>query len=404
MSTSHFLALCINAALFLSAFFLFAICLFFLIECIAALFETTDIADKVNWQDTKVTVLVPAHNEEVVIGSTLEKLTPALKKQDRLVVVADNCNDATAEIARSMGATVIERHDIKRKGKGYALDYGLQFIESDPPDVLVIIDADCIVYEDAIAQLTQRAIALMRPIQATYLMIRPKNSQSSKDFISQFSIIVKNLVRPRGTARLGLPCSLLGTGMAFPWSIIRTCDLANDHLVEDLKLGLDLTIAGHTPVFCQQAKVTGYLPQQLEAAKSQRTRWEHGHFQNMQTYVPILLKEAVKQKRFDLLVSVLDLCVPPLALLVVIWLLLMTVSLLFAIFTTSWIPAAIVATAGFCFLMAILIAWAKFARQDLPIRELLSIPFYVFWKIPVYLQFLVKPQSGWVRTERDKMS
>jgi cellulose synthase/poly-beta-1,6-N-acetylglucosamine synthase-like glycosyltransferase len=116
---------------------------------------------------------------EVVIGSTLEKLTPALKKQDRLLVVADNCNDATAEIARARGATVIERHDIERKGKGYALDYGLQFIESDPPDVVVIIDADCTVYEDA--------IALMQPIQATYLMIRPKNSQSSKDFVSQFS-------------------------------------------------------------------------------------------------------------------------------------------------------------------------------------------------------------------------
>ena len=404
MSTSHFVALCINAALSLSAFLLFVICLFFLIECIAALFETADAADKVNWQDSKVTVLVPAHNEEVVIRSTLEKLTPALKKQDRLVVIADNCNDATAEIARSMGATVIERHDIERKGKGYALDYGLQFIESDPPDVVVIIDADCTVYEDAIAQLTQRAIALMQPIQASYLMIRPKNSHSSKDFVSQFSIIVKNLVRTRGTARLGLPCSLLGTGMAFPWSVIRACDLANDHLVEDLKLGLDLSIAGYNPVFCQEAKVTGYLPQQLQAAKSQRTRWEHGHFQNMQTYVPILLKEAVKQKRFDLLLSILHLCVPPLALLVVIWLALMTVSLLFAIFTTSWIPAAIVATAGFCFLMAIVIAWAKFARQDLPIQELLSIPFYVFWKIPVYLQFLVKPQNGWVRTERDKMS
>jgi cellulose synthase/poly-beta-1,6-N-acetylglucosamine synthase-like glycosyltransferase len=404
MSVSHLLALCINAALTLSALFLFVICLFFLIECIAALFETADVADKDNWQDTKVTVLVPAHNEEVVIGSTLEKLTPALKKQDRLVVVADNCHDATAEIARTMGATVIERHDIQRKGKGYALDYGLQFIESDPPDVVVIIDADCTVYEDAIAQLTQHAIALMRPIQATYLMVRPKNSQSSKDFVSQFSIIVKNLVRPRGTAYLGLPCSLLGTGMAFPWSIIRTCDLANDQLVEDLKLGLDLTIAGHAPVFCQEAKVTGYLPQQLEAAKSQRTRWEHGHFQNMQTYVPILLKEAVKQKRFDLLLSVLDLCVPPLALLVVIWLLLMIVSLAFVNFTTSWIPAAIVAIAGFCFLMAILIAWGKFARQELPIDKLLTIPFYVFWKIPVYLQFLVKPQSGWVRTERDKIS
>jgi cellulose synthase/poly-beta-1,6-N-acetylglucosamine synthase-like glycosyltransferase len=406
MSVSQFVASCINVVLLVSASGLFIVCLSFLIECTAALFPkaSTSEADRKDAKDTKVTVLVPAHNEEIVIGSTLKKLIPALKEQDRLVVIADNCSDATAQIARTMGATVIERQNLEQRGKGYALDYGLQFIESDPPDVVVIVDADCTVYPGAIEQLSQCAIATQRPVQATYLMLRPKNSQSSKDFVSQFSNIVRNLARPRGLARLGLPCPLLGTGMAFPWSVIRSASLANGHLLEDLKLGLDLTIAGHTPVFCPEAKVTGYLPQQLQAARSQRTRWEHGHLQIIQTYVPTLLKEAVYQKRFDLLVSILDLCVPPLSLLVVLWLGLMAVTLLFAVLGVSWIPAAIVATAGLCFLVAIMTAWAKFARQDLPLLQLLSVPFYVLWKIPVYLKFLVKPQSAWVRTQRDSVN
>ncbi|MBW4634652.1 MAG: glycosyltransferase family 2 protein [Iphinoe sp. HA4291-MV1] len=411
MSISQFMALCTDVVLLIGASGLFIVCLFFLIECTAALLAMTSSPNRSHCQDTKVTVLVPAHNEEIVIGSTIEKLLPALRRQDCLVVIADNCSDATAEIARAKGAMVIERHDLERKGKGYAIDYGLQFIESDPPDVVVIVDADCTVDESAIEQLQECALAKLsegiatgRPVQATYLMVRPKNSQSSKDVVSQFSNIVRNLVRPRGLARLGQSCPLLGTGMAFPWSVIRSVNVANGHLLEDLKLGLDLTIAGHRPVFCPEAKVTGYLPQQSQAAKSQKTRWEHGHLQIMQTYIPILLKEAVYQKRFDLLVSVLDLCVPPLSLLVVIWLVLMAVTLLFAVLGVSSIPAAIVATAGLCFLIAILIAWTKFARKDLPLHELLTVPFYVLWKIPVYLKFLVKPQNVWIRTERDKIS
>ncbi|NJM70249.1 MAG: glycosyltransferase [Scytonema sp. RU_4_4] len=403
MSMSQFVALCTDVVL-VGASGLFIVCLFFLIECTAAMFPITSSLNRGHSQDAKVTVLVPAHNEEIVIGSTLEKLIPALKSQDRLVVIADNCSDATAEIARAKGATVIERQNLDQRGKGYALDYGLQFLESDPPDVVVIIDADCTVSENAIEQLSQCAIAFNSPVQATYLMSRPKNSQSSKDFVSQFSNIVRNLVRPYGLARLGQSCPLLGTGMAFPWTVIRSVNVANGHLLEDLKLGLDLTIVGHKPIFYPEAKVTGYFPQQQHAAKNQRTRWEHGHLQIMQTYVPILLQQAVSQKRFDLLVSVLDLCIPPLSLLVVVWLVLMTVSLVFGILGTSLMPAVVVTTAGLCFLIAILTAWAKFARKDLPLRELLTVPVYILWKIPVYLKFLVKPQSVWLRTERDSVN
>ncbi|BAZ67766.1 hypothetical protein NIES4106_25230 [Fischerella sp. NIES-4106] len=403
MSISQLLPLLTHVVLLISTSILLIICLFFLIECTAALLAIASSHRTDQWQNTKVTVLVPAHNEEVVIRDTLEKLICALKPQDRLIVIADNCHDATAEIARSVGATVIERQDSIYKGKGYALDYGLRFIESEPPDVVVIIDADCTAYPGAIAQLSECAIKSNRPVQATYLMLIPKNSHSSKDLISQFSITIKNLVRPLGSSRLGMPCLLYGTGMAFPWSVIRSVNLASGHIVEDLKLGLDLTIAGHKPLFCPEAKVTGYLPQQLQAAKSQRTRWEHGLLQTMYTYVPLLLKEAIYQKRLDLLVTALDLCVPPLSLLVMIWSVLMILSLTFGTLLGAWIPAMIVVFSGFCFLLSIVLSWSNFAHQDLPIRQIITIPFYVLWKIPIYLKFIFLPEKIWVRTERDKV-
>lgn len=76
------------------------VCLFFLIECIAAVLIKPFPVYEGKWQNTKITVLVPAHNEEISIASTLEQITPALKQQDDLVVVADNCSDRTASIVR----------------------------------------------------------------------------------------------------------------------------------------------------------------------------------------------------------------------------------------------------------------------------------------------------------------
>ncbi|PSB19335.1 glycosyl transferase [Phormidesmis priestleyi ULC007] len=403
MSMSQLLILGVDTVLYVGAFGILFLSLILLTECIAALFPTSLPTDQCLWQDTRVVVLVPAHNEAMGIRSTLVGLLAILKKQDRLVVIADNCSDATAEVARAAGAIVIERQDLTRIGKGYALDYGLRFTETDPPDVVVIVDADCQVEPKAIETLTQRALATGRPMQATYLMEQP-SSASPKHSISAFAFKVKNLVRPSGLGRLGLPCLLTGTGMAFPWSVIGSVDLASSHIVEDMKLGLDLTIAGYAPVFCSDANVTGRLPQHDQAAETQRTRWEHGHLQSILTYVPVLLKAALQKRRFDLLALALDLCVPPLSLLVVLWIGFSLSALVATCFGASWIPTGLLAITGLVLISAIFAAWAKFGRADLPLRELLAIPFYILWKVPLYFNFLIRPQKTWVRTERDQVN
>jgi cellulose synthase/poly-beta-1,6-N-acetylglucosamine synthase-like glycosyltransferase len=231
-------------------------------------------------------------------------------------------------------------------------------------------------------------------------MAKP-NNPTPKDAISAFAFKVKNLVRSRGMAKLGLPCLLSGTGMAFPWGVIRAVDLASGDIVEDMKLGLNLNLAGHTPLYCPEARVIGSLPQNTLAATTQRTRWEHGHLHTISTHVPILLSAAIRQRRIDLLLVALDLCIPPLSLLVVIWIGLLVTSLLIAIFSGFWIPVMITSAAGVALMSAIFIAWWKFSRDDLPLTQLLSIPIYILWKIPLYLKFFVQPQKAWIRTERD---
>jgi cellulose synthase/poly-beta-1,6-N-acetylglucosamine synthase-like glycosyltransferase len=370
------------------------------IECVAALFPPrrgSNPSEQI--AQPKIAVLVPAHNEALGIQPVLQQLVAQLQPQDRLVVIADNCIDDTAAIARSTGAIVLERQDNQRRGKGYALDYGLQFLAADPPDVVIVVDADCAVESGALTRLAETAIRSGRPVQSLYLMERPAKPQP-KDAVSALAFLVKNRVRPQGLHQFGFPGILAGTGMAFPWSVIRSVSLASGNIVEDMQLSMDLAIAGYPTLFCADARVTGLLPQQEQAAKSQRTRWEHGHLQTMRTQIPSLLRAAIQQKRLDLLAIALDLCIPPLSLLIMIWVT-ATVVCSAGILLGIWLPLVIILLAGLLIFTAVLAAWFKFGRVDLPASTLLAVPLYILWKIPLYFAFLVKPQTKWVRTERD---
>lgn len=416
MLIQHLFLKIIEILLFLFAIGLFVPVFVLFVECIAALLprQQTDLSFALVTRP-RVDILVPAHNEAAGINATLQSLLPQLLGQDRLIVIADNCDDETATIARQKGVTVIERQEPECRGKGYALDYGLQFIATTPPDVVVMVDADCIVEPDTIDKLTYFCAATACPVQAVYLLEQPLNP-SPKDLVSAFAFTVKNLVRPQGLARLGKPCLLTGTGMAFPWSVIHKASLSTGDIVEDMKLGIDLAIAGHPPKYCFDARVTGILPQQAHAAKSQRTRWEHGHLQTLLHQVPRLVRESFNQKRFDevqagssdhrwsnlnLLALALDLCVPPLSLLVMMWLAAMGVTLLALALGAVFMPISLLTIEGLLILISIFVAWAKYGRDTLPLLTLLTVPLYILSKIPLYLAFLIQPETKWIRTERD---
>lgn len=401
MSSELLVILLIQFVLVTLAFALMIPTTVLLLECLAALIlPFRSRMSNVDWSQIQVAVLVPAHNEAAVIQLTLNNLIAQLKPCDRVVVIADNCEDETAVLARSRGAIVIERHDLAHQGKGYALDFGLRYLQNDPPEVVVMVDADCELSTGTLATLVTQTLMTGLPTQATYLL-EPPLQPSPKDLISAFAFKVKNLVRPMGLSRLGLPCLLTGTGMAFPWNVLQSIDLASGHIVEDMKLGIDLAIAGYPPQFCADALVISRLPQDQQVAKGQRTRWEHGHLQVMQQFIPNLFHAAIKQRRLDLIGMTLDLCIPPLALLAISYLMTAILSLVVAWLTASWLSLLPVAVAGLFLFTAILITWAGFGRSELPLLTLLAVPVYVLWKVPLYLKFVLRPLNTWNSTQRD---
>src|SRR4029078_5445080 len=137
------------------AFLLAIPAMVFALEVIAALiFPSRKISGESNGvRRQSVVILVPAHDESTGIEKTLRDLDAQLGPRDRVLVVADNCSDDTAAVARTAGAEVIERHDPTKRGKGYALEFGLNYLKQNPPAAVVIIDADCRIAHGSIDRL-----------------------------------------------------------------------------------------------------------------------------------------------------------------------------------------------------------------------------------------------------------
>lgn len=347
----------------------------------------------------KIAVLVPAHNEGAGLIPTLNDLKAQLLPGDRLLVVADNCSDNTAEIAAAAGAEVVVRSDETKKGKSHALEFGMRHLASDPPEVLLIVDADCRVHRGTVAALVDTCARTGHPAQALDLMLaggRP----SSRQLIATFAWRVKNWVRPLGLRCLGQPCQLMGTGMAFPWDVIPV-SIADD-LVEDVRLGLDLAAAGRAPVFCPAALVTSEFPSSAIAVDAQRRRWEHGHLRTIVSIVPKMLGLAIAGRNSALLVLALDLLVPPIALLALA-------------VAASWLVCAVGAVVGLSpwllllstvnmafFFTAILLAWLDFGRDILPLRSVGATALYALSKLGLYRDFAGgRISKQWIRTDRN---
>src|SRR5438874_4517980 len=225
----------------------------FCLEVLVALLPRRRAELPVLSENARVAVLIPAHDEAAVIGATLRTLVPTMPGAGRVLVVADNCSDTTATIARQCGAEVIERHDATRRGKGFALDFGIRHLANDPPDCVVFLDADCRVGSDAVRLLSAGAIAMGRPVQGLNLC-DPDPNGSPLQMISGLAFRFKNLIRTIGLSRLAGLNHLSGTGMALTWQLTARLELANGNVVEDMQLGIDLASAGTPASFLPEAR------------------------------------------------------------------------------------------------------------------------------------------------------
>ena len=348
-----------------------------------------------------VAVLIPAHNEAAGIATTLRSVQAQLRSSDCVLVVADNCDDDTAAAARRAGAQVIERSDRVQRGKGFALDFGVRHLAAQPPTVVLVVDADCLLDDGAVDALVGLCIASGRPVQALYDMNAPVGA-GLRARVSAFAWRVRNDVRPSGWWRIGAPCQLMGTGMAFPWPLLRDAPLASGNIVEDVQLGVDLALRGAAPLFAPHARVSSEFPAADDAAAAQRRRWEHGNLSVMLVQAPRLLLAGLRDFKVGLLAMAADLMVPPLALLAQLQLGAVALGAVVLWLGAGTGPLMIGGTAVIVLAASIVAAWHLRGRSVIGLSELLvTAPAYALRKVPMYLAFLWRRESTWVRAKRD---
>ena len=352
---------------------------------------------------TRTTIIIPAHNEEAVIEDTLSTLTASLTADEKVVVVADNCTDSTATIAKRFGCQILERFDTENRGKGFALSYGLKHLERDPPDVVIILDADCQVEPDAISVLANEIRNTGHPVQGAYLLRLPDGADP-KFKISEFAIYIKNYIRPLGLSKIGGSVPITGSGFGAPFSLLKDVDLASGEIVEDMKLGNDLALMGFRTLFCRDARVNSELPIDNKVAQGQRKRWEHGHISILTRYVPKLSLSALRKLSPSLLFTAIDLAILPLTFLMTVNCLMIAALLVVAVLTNYWLAFAYLLLVQALILLGLIYANGSACPRLLRLSDLVHIAYFCASKIGVYTSLMTGKRSGWVKTRRDSKS
>jgi 1,2-diacylglycerol 3-beta-glucosyltransferase len=346
-----------------------------------------------------VVVLVPAHDEEGHVEETVQSLLatdydPALR---RVVVVADNCSDATADRARRAGAEVWERINPGRRGKGAALAWAVGRLTDEPGwETVVVVDADTRVDPGLLRALNDRMAAGAEVVQSEQRVANPADTVVSR--LAEASFAVQSVLRQRGRAALGAAAKLQGNGMAFSRAVIERHEWTSDALTEDIDAWLTLLRRGVRPRFEPRARVAGLMPTTLAAARVQRARWEAGRLQLVRRHLSGGLREAAARRDLVLLEAVVsELVFPPLAILAAA---IGAAGIARALATGR--PGSAPAQAGVLATHAL--AGLVVSRASPKTYAALALaPAVVAWKVALKLELaLGRGPTGWSRTPRPK--
>jgi cellulose synthase/poly-beta-1,6-N-acetylglucosamine synthase-like glycosyltransferase len=286
-------------------------------------------------------VIVPAHEEELVIGRLLASIN-ALDYPRNLLevhVIADHCSDQTAAIARRLGATVHERRDPAPRGKSQALRWMVHSLLAGQAgaaiDAFVVLDADSIVSRNFLRAMDRRVRAGELLIQSLVRIDDP-----GSDSVAQLRALAYTFIshlRPLGRSALRLSVGLRGNGMCIARACAAQVPWNSESLAEDYDLHARLLAAGFRVTFAPEASVRTQLPQSRAVARTQTERWERGRLDAMRQQVPALLGHGLRRLSWRSIDGAIELLIPPFSVLAFLMLALFGLSLLSP---SGWWPKA----------------------------------------------------------------
>jgi glycosyltransferase involved in cell wall biosynthesis len=354
-------------------------------------------------KDLRFDIIVPAHDEAASIAGVVENLLDVdwPKDQFRVLVVADNCQDATATKARQAGARVIERNDPQSRGKGYALQLGFGIsLAQRYADAIVVVDADSRASRNLLRAFAAALSGGATVAQAFHGVLHPNQNRRNRLMAIAYSAFHK--VRSRGRERLALSCGIRGNGWCISRHTLQAVVYEAHGLAEDIEYGLRLGIAGVRVTYVDDAQVLSSMDTDLAGVASQRNRWEQGRSALPGIFARSLLSPfpgRTRALRRDLGV---DLLVPPLATIGLSLVLLTLVgvaadrALPNSIFPTVFLSLG--AVSSLALLLHIGRAWQLSGTGRRGLLDLAAAPRFALWKLA--LRFRPARDTSWVRTHR----
>jgi cellulose synthase/poly-beta-1,6-N-acetylglucosamine synthase-like glycosyltransferase len=364
----------------------------------AALLKRGEPPPQTGHAQRRFAILVPAHDEASVIERLLRTLRAQRYPRERfdVFVVADNCTDATAALARGAGALVHERHEPQLRAKGHALRWLLERVrERGAYDAYVVFDADSEVAPDFLLRMDARLAAGSLVIQSHYRVLNSEASAMSA--LRQAALASLHYLRPLGRAALGLSCGLKGNGMCFDASTLDRYGWTSVGLAEDVELHLELVRRGVRVDFAPEAVVRADMPLTLGETWSQNVRWEAGRLATVRRRALPLLYAGAIRRNAVLVDAAAEQLIPPLSVAVSAGLL---ATLLAIAGGNPYVAGlALCGTGGIA--LHIFVGLAAVRAPFAVYRALLVAPVYVGWKLMLYARAMTAPASHeWIRTTR----
>jgi hypothetical protein len=351
--------------------------------------------------ETSFAVLIPAHNEEALLGTLLASLNEQRYPHHlyTVCVVADNCTDATAEVARAAGAVVFERSDTSKRGKGYALSWLLEQMTSRgmQPDAYVVFDADSVVAPEFLRAMAGELARGARACQGSNTVLNTSEAPSTA--LRWLAMTLMNHVRPLGRNGIGGSSNLSGNGMCLSRALLDRFPWRAFGLVEDYQYYLDIVAHGERVRYVPEAVVRSHMPTSFKQMRTQDIRWEGGSPEASTARLALrLLRAGLRTHSLAPLDAAAELLVPPLSMLVAALLLLVAAAA--ALGTPAQRAATATLVAGFALYVGSAFYMLRPGRAIY--RALLYAPGYMAWKlwVQLVLRRSKRYNSEWTRTHR----
>lgn len=344
---------------------------------------------------SRFAIVVPAHDEEKGLGATISSLRGLdyPPGQFDIVVVADNCSDLTAEVAKTSGARCLERFDPARRGKGYALAFAFAALMKEDFDAMVVVDADNIMSANFLQAMDARLRVGQSVIQSRNSVRNPL--ENALTWMLAVGNAIENLLYSQGKENLNLSSPLRGTGMCLSSAMLRRMPWDTCSVAEDTEYGLRLIAMGERVYFAPEAEVLSDAPVNVEMLAAQRIRWASGNMRLAKSTAVGMIVKGISTGRFVMMDAGWSMLIRSKPLLLTVSVLLFAAALGSGTMIPWSATVLLLWTAYFC---AGILAAGVSSRS---LRLTLAAPFHLFWLVGISILGLFGfREKCWTRTGR----